>query len=178
MRREAAAAREASTAELSLMRRQLASAQTAAADAEAAHAEAEKVRTICSDLLCRVPVECQLSDVLLTCCPWHFTCISIINKCAFRRMFPQSDISARVVPENKYLMMRSQPHRGSCDVQKLTAAAKEVDEQQSQIFRLEVRLAEANKKLEHTADLEKELLHYRYCNIHVCSETCPNHSVN
>ena len=48
-------------------------------------------------------------------------------------------------------------------LQKLRAAAKEVDEQQSQIFRLEVRLAEANKKLEHTADLEKELLHYRYC---------------
>ena len=48
-------------------------------------------------------------------------------------------------------------------MQKLTAAAKEIDEQQSQIFRLEVRLAEANKKLEHTADLEKELLHYRYC---------------
>ena len=48
-----------------------------------------------------------------------------------------------------------------CRMQKLRVAAKEVDEQQSQIFRLEVRLAEANKKLEHTADLEKELLHYR-----------------
>ena len=47
-------------------------------------------------------------------------------------------------------------------MQKLQAASKENDEQQSQIFRLEVRLAEANKKLEHTADLEKELLHYRY----------------
>ena len=53
--------------------------------------------------------------------------------------------------------------RLACALQKLRAAAKEVDEQQSQIFRLEVRLAEANKKLEHTADLEKELLHYRYC---------------
>ena len=55
-----------------------------------------------------------------------------------------------------------------CTVQKLQAAAKENDEQQSQIFRLEVRLAEANKKLEHTADLEKELLHYRY--------GCPSHT--
>lgn len=54
------------------------------------------------------------------------------------------------------------------DVQKLLAAAKENDEQQSQIFRLEVRLAEANKKLEHTADLEKELLHYRWASVH-CS---------
>lgn len=52
-------------------------------------------------------------------------------------------------------------------MQKLQAAAKEIDEQQSQIFRLEVRLAEANKKLEHTADLEKELLHYRY-RCHLC----------
>ena len=52
--------------------------------------------------------------------------------------------------------------RHVCALQKLRAAAKEVDEQQSQIFRLEVRLAEANKKLDHTADLEKELLHYRY----------------
>lgn len=43
MRREAAAAKEASAAEVSLMRRQLASAQSAAADAEAALAEAEKV---------------------------------------------------------------------------------------------------------------------------------------
>lgn len=59
-----------------------------------------------------------------------------------------------------------------CAVQKLQAASKENDEQQSQIFRLEVRLAETNKKLEHTADLEKELLHYRYscwrCNHILC----------
>ncbi len=56
-------------------------------------------------------------------------------------------------------------------MQKLKSAAKEIDEQQSQIFRLEVRLAEANKKLEHTADLEKELLHYRYCLTCVTSPT-------
>ena len=41
--REAAAAKEASAAEVSLMRRQLASAQSAAADAEGALADAEKV---------------------------------------------------------------------------------------------------------------------------------------
>ena len=63
-------------------------------------------------------------------------------------------------------------------MQKLKLAAKEIDEQQSQIFRLEVRLAEANKKLEHTADLEKELLHYRYCITCVTSDTCLNFSAN
>lgn len=63
-------------------------------------------------------------------------------------------------------------------MQRLTKAAKEIDEQQSQIFRLEVRLAEANKKLEHTADLEKELLHYRCCITCVSSDACPSLSVN
>ena len=63
-------------------------------------------------------------------------------------------------------------------MQKLKAAAKEIDEQQSQIFRLEVRLAEANKKLEHTADLEKELLHYRCCLTCVASDTHQSLSAN
>ena len=68
-------------------------------------------------------------------------------------------------------MKKFSASKGSCGVQKLKSAAKEIDEQQSQIFRLEVRLAEANKKLEHTADLEKELLHYRYCLTCVTSPT-------
>lgn len=83
MRQEAAAAREASTAELSLMRRQLASAQTAAADAEAAHAEAEKVCTSCLGLFCELPLESQLLDVLLACLPCAPFSLSIIRKCAF-----------------------------------------------------------------------------------------------
>ena len=63
-------------------------------------------------------------------------------------------------------------------MQKLRAAAKEGDEQQSQIFRLEVRLAEANKKLEHTADLEKELLHYRSgaCSVSLLRMHIPVHA--
>lgn len=47
-------------------------------------------------------------------------------------------------------------------MQRLEAAAKEVDAQSSKIFRLEVELAEAQKKLQTTTELEKELNHYRY----------------
>lgn len=46
-------------------------------------------------------------------------------------------------------------------MQRLEAAAKEVDAQSSKIFRLEVELAEAQKKLQTTTELEKELNHYR-----------------
>lgn len=48
MRRDAAAAKEASAAELALMRRQLASAESAAADVEAALADTEKVAALLS----------------------------------------------------------------------------------------------------------------------------------
>ena len=51
-------------------------------------------------------------------------------------------------------------------MQRLEAAAKEVDAQSSKIFRLEVELAEAQKKLQTTTELEKELNHYR------CYSTC------
>lgn len=46
-------------------------------------------------------------------------------------------------------------------LQRLEAAAKEADAQSSKIFRLEVELAEAQKKLQTTSELEKELNHYR-----------------
>ena len=104
MRREAAAAREASTAELSLMRRQLASAQTAAADAEAAHAEAEKVCISCLEVLCNALWHIGM---LLACLLWHLLYPSIIGKDAFRRMLLHSDDSACLFLEGKYIFLKS-----------------------------------------------------------------------
>ena len=58
--------------------------------------------------------------------------------------------------------------------QKLEAAAKDADAQSSKIFRLEVVLAEAQKKLQTTIELEKELNHYRYVFLAPCiEEECP-----
>lgn len=47
-------------------------------------------------------------------------------------------------------------------MQRLEAAAKEADAQTSKIFKLEVELAEAQKRLQTVVELEKELNHYRY----------------
>lgn len=46
-------------------------------------------------------------------------------------------------------------------MQKLETAAKEAEAQSTNIFRLEVQLAEAQKKLQTITDLEKELNRYR-----------------
>ena len=47
------------------------------------------------------------------------------------------------------------------EVQKLEAAAKEAEAQSTKIFRLEVQLAEVQKKLQTVSELEKELNRYR-----------------
>lgn len=46
-------------------------------------------------------------------------------------------------------------------MQKLEAAEKEAEAQSTKIFRLEVQLAEAQRKLQTVSELEKELSRYR-----------------
>lgn len=46
-------------------------------------------------------------------------------------------------------------------MQELTEAKDQVKVEQKRVFQLEVKLAEANEKLDQVAELEKQLTHYR-----------------